>query len=472
MAILSRDVFAALADRVCGSGGRRPDHRVQLHVVAEASTFLRFNRSRLRQLTLVDQCTATVTVIAGRKRLAASVAIAPDGAGLEPEARRLVARRDALLAELDDAPDDPHLLLPGTRTDTSRDEPSDLPPAQAIAAAVIDAAARRRQPDDQPLDLVGFYAGGPCVRAFADSGGQRNWHRVDTFLLEWSLYSSADPGVRDKAVKSRYAGRRWDDAEFQRRLDASVALLAPLALPDRTLPPGRYRALLLPDAVSELLGIMSWGGFGMKERMTGTSPLVAFAKGTASFSDRIRLDESVATGLAPGFTAEGFVLADRVPLIDAGILPPPPAPGLGAAAGALVGPRSAAEFGAVPNAGDGEVPMALSLGAGTLPMSRALAALGDGILVGNLWYLNFSDRARGRVTGMTRFASFRVEGGSIVAPIGVMRFDDSLFELFGPRCEALTDVAEFLPSAETWGSRTLHSTTCPGMLVDGIELTL
>jgi len=105
-------------------------------------------------------------------------------------------------------------------------------------------------------------------------------------------------------------------------------------------------------------------------------------------------------------------------------------------------------------------------------MARALTALGEGILIGNLWYLNFSDRNRGRITGMTRFASFRVDGGRIVAPIGVMRFDDALFELFGSRCEALTDVAEFLPSALTWGARTLSSTTCPGLLVDGMDLTL
>lgn len=40
-----------------------------------------------------------------------------------------------------------------------------------------------------------------------------------------------------------------------------------------------------------------------------------------------------------------------------------------------------------------------------------------------LWYLNFSDRPGGRITGMTRFASFWVEDGRIVAPLNVMRFD-------------------------------------------------
>ena len=250
-------------------------------------------------------------------------------------------------------------------------------------------------------------------------------------------------------------------------------MLGPLALPDRTLPPGRYRALLLPDAVAELLAIMAWGGFSLKDRRTGVSQLTAFGRGEASFAPRVSLVEAVSGGLAPRFTADGFVRADDVALITDGRLPEATPEQLAAgAAGALVGPRSAAEYGIAPNAADGEFPVALSLAPGDLAMDRALAALGDGILVGNLWYLNFSDRSSGRVTGMTRFASFLVEGGRIVAPIGVMRFDDSLFELFGARCEALTDVADFLPSADTWGSRKLQSTTCPGLLVAGIDLTL
>ena len=53
--------------------------------------------------------------------------------------------------------------------------------------------------------------------------------------------------------------------------------------------------------------------------------------------------------------------------------------------------------------------------------SPSLAALDTGIYVGNLWYLNFSDRPACRITGMTRFASFWVEHGKIVAPVNVMR---------------------------------------------------
>ncbi len=45
---------------------------------------------------------------------------------------------------------------------------------------------------------------------------------------------------------------------------------------------------------------------------------------------------------------------------------------------------------------------------------------------------------------MTRFASFWVEHGRIVAPLNVMRFDDSLFRVLGPNLEALGATPELL----------------------------
>ena len=61
----------------------------------------------------------------------------------------------------------------------------------------------------------------------------------------------------------------------------------------------------------------------------------------------------------------------------------------------------------------------------------ALAALDTGLCVGNLWYLNYSDRPACRMTGMTRFATFWVEDGKIVAPVDVLRFDDTIYRMLG-----------------------------------------
>ena len=79
---------------------------------------------------------------------------------------------------------------------------------------------------------------------------------------------------------------------------------------------------------------------------------------------------------------------------------------------------------------------------GELAAADALAALGTGLYVGNLWYLNYSDRPACRMTGMTRFATFWVEDGRIVAPVDVLRFDDTIYRMLGENLEALTRETE------------------------------
>ena len=101
-----------------------------------------------------------------------------------------------------------------------------------------------------------------------------------------------------------------------------------------------------------------------------------------------------------------------------------------------------------------------------------LERLGTGLCIGNLWYLNYSDRNDCRITGMTRFGTFGVEDGEPVAPVEVMRFDDSLYHLFGDRLEGLTAERELILSTETYGGRSVASSLLPGVLVAGIELAL
>ena len=136
-------------------------------------------------------------------------------------------------------------------------------------------------------------------------------------------------------------------------------------------------------------------------------------------------------------------------------------------------PRTAREFGLPTNGANGsEAPEALSMAPGTLPAKDALAALGTGLYVGNLWYLNYSDRTACRMTGMTRFATFWVEDGRIVAPVNVLRFDDTLYRMLGENLEALTDETELLLDSSSYGSRVLSSAALPGALVKEMAFTL
>ncbi|MGA0608752.1 TldD/PmbA family protein [Caldimonas sp. KR1-144] len=446
-----REGFEALADALLGTPeARHGADRTTLLVSAESSDFLRFNRGTLRQATQVSQAYATLAVERGQRRTEATVALSGD---LSRDLATLSSERAELLRDLDLIPDDPWLLVPDAASTSSRDDHGRLPEAAQLIALVHGLAAGKH-------DFVGFYAGGPMVRAFADTLGSRHWHRVESFHFDWCLYRQAD-----KAIKTAYAGTHWDDAAFVARFDEVAARVPLLAREPRTLKPGAYRAAFTPTALVEILGTLGWSGFSLKSRRTGVSSLMRLERGEAAFAPSLHIDEAVASGTAPAFTAEGFTRPASVPLVTAGRLP--------REGGTLNSPRSAREYGVATNGADAqESPDSLRVAAGSIAHSEMLRALDTGLYVSNLWYLNYSDRQACRMTGMTRYACFWVEGGELVAPVNVMRFDDDALRLLGDGLVGLTDEAEFLPNSDTYGQRQLGSITTPGAVIEGFRLTL
>jgi predicted Zn-dependent protease len=307
------------------------------------------------------------------------------------------------------------------------------------------------------LDLVGFHASGPIWKGFASTLGVRHWHAVESFSFGWCLYHG-----RDKAVKTSYAGSEWKSEAFDAKMRFAREQLARLGEKPRELAPGPYRAYLAPAAVTEILGMLSWAGFGLKSRNTKQSALIRMADQDARLSPLVTIRENTREGIASGFQGEGFVRPPEVPLIDAGRLAAP-----------LVSPRSARQYGVQTNgANANETPESLDLAPGSLAEAEALKTLDTGIYVGNLWYLNFSDRSACRLTGMTRFASFWVEDGRIRAPLNVMRFDDTAYRILGGNLEALTRERDLVPDTDTYGERSTLSVRTPGALLREFVLTL
>jgi predicted Zn-dependent protease len=441
---MMRQQFDLLAGAVCTA--LPGTDRVTLAFSGESSDFIRFNHAAVRQATHVSQRYATLSVIAGARKTSSTLALTGNA---ESDIQSLLAERAALVEQLPLVPDDPYLQLPEPIASTERGASGQLPTAAQVIEAVATHAAG--------TDLVGFYAGGPVARGFADSRGQRNWHHVERFHFEWCLYRAGD-----KAVKTAYGGAQWDEAAFAARMAAAREQVELLGRPVRTLPPGDYRAYFSPIAVADLLGTLSWGGFGQRDVQTGVSTLITAHRGQAQFAEAITLTEATADGIAARFQSDGFVKPDRVPLVAAGRI-----------ASTLVSPRSAKEYGIDANgANAGESPDSLAMAGGTLAPGDVLRALDTGVYVSDLHYLNYSDRQACRMTGMTRFACFWVENGQIVAPISVMRFDDSLPRMFGSGLVALTKDPELVPDSLTYGERQLRSVTAPGALVEGFRFTL
>ena len=411
----------------------------------EATDFVRMNRGKVRQPGHVEQQYLDLRLIRGARH--ASHALSLTGYR-DTDTQAIEAALSALRDALPELSDDPHLLLPDT-VRSSRDVRGEaMPSAEAMVDALLSLASGH--------DLVGMLAVGPVHRGFADSRGQRNWHATTTFNLQWSLYHRAD-----KAVRSSYAGFAWSERELATRIEHAISQLALVSRPAKALPPGKYRAYLPPAAMQEIADMLSWDGFSARALATKQSPLAKMQEG-ARLDARVSISEDIADGVAPAFQSDGFTRPGKIPLIVDGAL-----------TGSLVSPRTAREFDLVTNgANGGESPVALSVAGGDLAWRDALAALDTGLAIGNLWYLNFSDRPACRMTGMTRFATFYVEHGQIVSPVNVLRFDDTIYRMLGDNLEALTRERELLLEANTYGARGLSSSTLPGALLSELNFTL
>jgi len=439
-----KDLFFTLADHACA--GLRGQEVLLLNFAGEVTDFIRFNHAQVRQPMTVRQAQLSMTLIDGRRRNEVTLTLA--GSPLQDRGT-VTAAVQSLREELPRLPEDPYLLYSTEATQSERVDAGALPGAASAVEDVIDTA--------RGTDLVGLLASGPVMRGFASSVGARHWHAVDAFLLDWSLYQSGD-----KAVKCAWSGSAWDRAELERRLGDARQQLAHLATPPRTIEPGEYRAYLAPAAVDELLWMLNWGGVSEKAQRTKQSCIQKLVEGEAAFSPLVGIAEDIAGGLAPAFDEAGFTKPARVDLVLDG-----------RHRGSMVNPRTGAEYGIPSNgAGEDEGMAALAVRAGTLREEDALESLGTGLYVGNLHYLNFSDRAGGRVTGMTRFATFWIDNGRIAAPVNVMRWDDTLYRMLGDNLEALTDRPQWILDNRTYGQRSVQTSRVPGALLRKMAFTL
>ncbi len=412
----------------------------------EDSDFIRFNHGLSRQAGSVCQRELSLDLIRGQRHVKSSIGLSGQ---VDVDRPRTAALVDELRSRLDLVPEDPYLLYSTEVRNSEQKADNKLPPRDKVLDEIVRAGAGR--------DMVGIYAGGGIYSGFANSLGQRNWFQTYSFHLDWCFYHAAD-----KAVKTNYAGFAWDDAEFTRKVDDAADQLKMLQAPARTIKPGAYRVYLAPGALDEFVGMLSWGGFSCKAHRTKTTPLLKMVEQGATMSPTVTLRENTAEGIAPNFQSAGYIKPAAVTLI-----------GGGKYAECLTSPRSAKEYGVPTNAAAAhEAPESADLYAGDVPAGDVLSRLGDGVYINQLWYCNYSDRPGCRITGMTRFATFLVESGRIVAPLNVMRFDETIYRVLGENLLGLTRERDFIPSSSTYGGRSTGSIRLPGALVKDFAFTL
>lgn len=415
-----------------------------LNYSGEESDFTRLNHAQIRQAGHVKQQALSLTLIDKQRQTHASMDLCGEQ---QLDQQQALAILQTMREQLRVLPEDPYINY-ATEIHNSRDVTDNrLPVAQDAVTEVITAA--------QGLDLVGIWASGAMHHGFANSLGQFNWHTDYNFNFDWSVYSQGD-----KAIKQAYAGREWNSEFLQQKLNFAHETLPLLQLKPKTIEPGKYRAFLSPVALQEIISMMNWGGFGLKSHRTQQTPLIKMIKEGLRLNSQVSISENHAAGIVPGFTSAGYILLDEVRLIEKGLYKE-----------CLADPRSAREYDAQVNC-EYEGARSLQMQGGELHQDQVLKQLDTGVYLSNLWYCNYSDRNNARITGMSRFACLWVENGVPVAPLGVMRFDESIYYMLGDNLIALTEEREHILDDSSYHQRSNASAVLPGALVKDFTFTL
>jgi predicted Zn-dependent protease len=438
-----KEYFYELMEKTCKD--LKPAEHLFGSMAAEESDFCRINQAKVRQIGRVHQAFVSLMFVKAKKSVFSYLNLSFDFEADLAKVKKLVGK---LRDDAEFLPEDPYL--------TFSTEPFESNTVLDGKGASTDEILNEVLPAAQGTDMVGFLANGFMYNACYSSMGHKAWFMSQGHNFGWSLYAS-----EDKAVKATDSGVTWSAQRFRQTLENCKENLTYMRNTPVTLKPGEYKVYLEPSALKEIVEMLCWGGFSAASMEARTSPLLDLHRKERKFSPMVTMTEDMTQGVAPRFSSLGFMKKEKIPLIEGGL-----------AGELMTSPRTAKEYNLNHNGVSYEAPDALVMAGGGLDRKDVLAKLGTGILVGNLWYLNISDRKTCSFTGMTRFGTFWVENGKLVAPINVMRFDDSAYRLLGENLIDLSQEQQMFLSSSTYGQRSRRSTKLPGALIEKMKFTL
>ena len=418
------------------------DEILSIELRGEQSLFIRYNSSKIRQIGEVEDFVVTLSYWSKGCFLQHSQTL--------PKPENVASILQNLRRQIADQPQDPYAASPVANSQSEKFVsnmasafPNDLDEISRCLSEV---------------HLTGIFAGGPLVRASANSKGAKHWFETQRVNFDYSL-STQD----HRMVTACYSDTAWDLQKFKNHLAQSYAKQRILERPALNILPGRYRVYLSPAAMETIFSTMSYGAFSAAKAKQGQSALDKLIKGEKSFASTFSVTEDFSTGFVPAFNAEGEVAPAQIQLIQNG-----------KHAHSLVNSRSAKEYGLTSNAANSEeFPRAMRVAGGQLQEDEILKELGTGLYLSNLHYLNWSDVMAGRITGMTRFACAWVQDGEPQGPLQKdLRFDVSLYDIFNSGLKGLTQEVAFIPDVLTYSGRECGGISTPGALVDNFIFTL
>ena len=408
--------------------------------------FARFNQGKIRQAGSVEQRYLNIDLILGKKHANVSLGLSPNHSAN----RHLIDQQiKTLRAKIEHSDEDPYLMVKESIENSESIAQDHLKDSRDMVSSIITRS--------EGLDLVGCYLQGPIYKGFFNSQGQVNWFSKSSFVLDMSVYHSGD-----RAIKQRYADVRFDEGALEQRIESAKVGLKLFDRAPVSLNPGSYRVYFSPSAVHEMLSLINWGGFSKKSLEVKNSPLRLLYDQQKQLSPDFSLSENIASGIGCNFQSQGFIKPGHLSLIEDGCLQR-----------ALISPKTAKEYHLLHNgADDSEMMCSMDMKEGQLLEGDILPTLEEGLVVNDLWYLNFSDHQHGCLTGMTRFLCYTVKDKKPVAPFSVMRFDDSIYRIFGQNLKHLTKKRELIIDSETYDERSTSCATVPGIIAENVRFTL
>ena len=437
-------IFNKISDQIYSD--LNTSEHLTLSLQGENSQFIRINNAKIRQTGLVNNTDVSFDFIYNNRNCQGQITLSGD---YETDYQRAVAELNRLRAEIVQLPEDPFVVLP-ENTGSTRE-------SQKANGLGSDKAVNALLPIITGVDLVGIWSSGRIFSGSSNSAGQKHWFETDTYSLDFSLVNKDH-----KMVKGTFAGSDWDQSKYEAYIKDAKQKLELMNKKPVKMKPGKYRTWFESKAVADFLSMFSWLGISEANIRQGSSAFIRMRTGGKKLSPLFSLNEDFRAGLVPRFNERGEIAPEVLSIIDKGNL-----------ANSMVSSRTAKEYKVESNNATGEEYLrAPMMAIGSLTDENVLHKLGTGLFLSNLHYLNWSDNIGGRITGLTRYACFWVKDSEIVGPIETMRFDDTIYNLFGGELEAVGNNLKINPEVETYEGRQYGNITCPGMLVKSFELTL
>jgi len=415
----SRDAFVQLAESVLAASQA---DQTEVVLTTGQDYLTRFAANRIHQNVGSRHAGVTIRTVTDKR-----IGVA-ETESLEPGALRdTLARAQEIAQYRPPLEDFKHLPKPGKiRPIAAFDQATaDFSPDQRadIVARLVAAAKRRKA---QAAGLLQTTAGEILV---ANSRGVRAYHRMTGAKFQTVVTCGDGDGYAESETTA------VGDLDVKRVIRDGVGKATRSRKP-RPIEAGQYDVVLEPAAVGILVDMLGYAGFGAKPFQEGRS-FMSGRLGEKVTGRNITIIDNAHHARQSGlpFDFEGLP-RKRVKLIDRGV-----------AAGVVYdsylagreGGRKASTGHALPPkyASYGAMPMNLIVDGGSESLRSLIAGTERGLLVTRFHYVNFVERMKAVLTGMTRDGTFWIENGKVTHPVRNLRFTESVIEAFD-RVEGLT----------------------------------